>query len=104
MSEEPVLRIEFDQVTGFQFQAAYKAYSDLYDESTDVSTRKYLNDCITKLHKDEISNKEFYEKINQCRESAGKYYRFHRMRIRGKRKRAYRRDQQERDRMRRHKR
>jgi len=104
MSEEPVLKIKFDQPTVFKFQAAYKAYSELFDESTETDERRILNDSISKLYGNEISYIQFYKKIDQCRDYPGKGWRFHRTKIKGKRKWAYRRDQQEKNRLSRHKR
>jgi hypothetical protein len=33
MEIEPVLKVEFEQMTDFKFKAAYEAYSKLYDET-----------------------------------------------------------------------
>ena len=104
MENEPVLKIEFEQMTSFKFKAAYKAYSRLFDEVEASERRIELNDNISQLLKNEISYPEFYHKINQYREGPRRNYRFRRVRIKGQRKRAYRREQQEKNRILRHKR
>jgi hypothetical protein len=103
MSDEPILQMKFDQMSDFKFKAAYKTYSELFNDSQETDDKRILNDSITKLFEDEISYKQFYNEINQYRDSPEKERRFHRTRIKGKRKWAHRRDQQEKDRLNRHK-
>jgi len=93
MSEEPVSKVDFDQMTGFKFQAAYKAYSELFDETSGDIEKNTLNKNITQLHDNEISFAQFYNKVNEFRGNAVRGRWYHRKRIRGTRKRAYRRDQ-----------
>ncbi len=102
MSEEPVSKVDFDQMTGFKFQAAYKAYSELFDELSDEE-KQALNDNIYRLYNNDINYTQFYDKVNEYRGNAVRGRWFHRKRIRGQRKRAYRRDQQEKNRIKRHK-
>ena len=104
MDAEPVSKIEFDKDPDFKFQAAYGAYSDLFNEMIDSKVRCILNDNVSKLFNNEISYPQFYKAINHYRENSGRTRRFHRTKIRGKRKWAYRRDQQEKNRQQRHKR
>jgi len=58
---------------------------------------------LTKLSADEISYPRFYSRISQFREE-GESREFRRVRIQGSRKFAYRRKEQERNRIKRHKR
>ena len=102
MDTEPISKIEFDEDPDFKFQAAYGAYSDLFNEIIDSKVRRILNDNVSKLFNNEISYPQFYKAINHYRENSGRARRFHRTKIRGKRKWAYRRDQQEKNRQKRH--
>ena len=102
MENEAVDKLEF-QSTDFKFIAAYGVYSSNYDEASDDEERTRLNDLITKLELEEISYPEFYEAI-QSGEDSERRYRFHRTRIDGSRKFAYRREEQKKDRIKRHKR
>jgi hypothetical protein len=101
MEEEIVDKIDFEN-RDFKFSVAYKAYSSKFDETEDVEERQHLNELISKLDSEEISYPLFYEQIADNDES-GKRYRFHRAKIKGSRKFAYRRDQQEKNRIKRHK-
>lgn len=103
MGEEPVQKITFDEVLDFKFAAAYEAYSKLFDEASGPEDRKRLNYTISKLFNKEISFPRFYGDIKQFREDIGLGRRFGRVRIRGQRKKAYRREQQEKERIKRHK-
>ena len=103
LEEEPVSKVTFNEVSDFRFIAAFKAYSESFD-GLDVDEDKLkLNELVSKLANKEISFKQFYGEMNQYRERGGRYE-FHRMRIKGQRKRACRRDQQEKERIKRHKR
>ena len=101
MENETVEKKEF-QSTDFKFIAAYGVYSNNFDEATENEEKQRLNDLITKLDSEEISYPEFYEAMQE--DDSERRYRFHRSRIDGSRKFAYRRDEQKRDRIRRHKR
>ena len=103
LEEEPVSKVTFNEVSDFRFIAAFKAYSESFDELDDDEAKLKINELISQLANDEISFQKFYGDINRYREGGGGYE-FHRMRIKGQRKRAYRRDQQEKERIKRHKR
>jgi len=101
-TEESITKLTFDS-TDFKFLAAYEAYSKVFDDATEESVRQQLNELVTKLSSDEIGYPQFYSRIGQFREeSDGREFR--RARIQGSRKFAYRRKEQERDRIKRHKR
>ena len=103
MTEEAVEKKVFEN-TDFKFTAAYGAYSEKYDQSEEDEARQRLNGLITKLDADEISYPDFYEKISTADQEDEKRYRFHRTRIEGSRKFAYRKKEQKSDRVKRHKR
>ncbi|MFQ6053897.1 MAG: hypothetical protein ACE5OO_06710 [Candidatus Bathyarchaeia archaeon] len=92
----------FDDVKDFKFTAAYEAYSKLFDEAS-TDERRALNDIISQLFEKEISYPSFYREISQFRNDMGGA-KYRRTRIEGQRKRAYRREQQKKDRLKRHKR
>jgi hypothetical protein len=104
MAEEgPVDKLEFSENVDFKFSAAYEAYSKAFDEVSHEETKKKLNELVAKLSSSEMSYPRFYSELNQFREDSGGRE-FRRARISGQRKRAYRRDQIEKDRNKRHKR
>ena len=102
--EEPVSKVTFDQMADFKFMAAYEAYSRAFDKVQGTEERRRMNDIVSQLSNGEISYPRFYSEINRYQEDFGGGREFQRMRIKGQRKRAYRRDQQEKDRIKRHKR
>jgi len=101
MENEAVEKKEF-QSTDFKFNTAYGVYSTKFDEATEDERKTRLNDLITKLEAEEISYPEFYEAMQE--DDSERRYRFHRTRIDGSRKFAYRREEQKKDRIKRHKR
>jgi hypothetical protein len=103
MEQEEVEKIVF-QNSDFKFNAAYNTYSKVFDESDDPEKRQGLNELIMKLSENEISYPDFYNEIAETYSGDQKSYRFHRTRIEGSRKFAYRKSQQKTDRMKRHKR
>jgi len=103
MENEAVEKKEF-QTTDFKFNTAYGVYSGKFDEATEDETKLRLNDFITKLESEEISYPQFYEEMQKSEADGERRYRFHRTRIDGSRKFAYRRAEQKKDRIKRHKR
>jgi len=101
---EPVSIVMFDETADFKLKAAYETYSQFFNEVDGTKERLRLNELISQLLNEEISFSHFYREINQYRENLGRGQGFKRTRIKGQRKRAYRRDQQEKDRIKRHKR
>jgi hypothetical protein len=100
--KDPITKVTFEK-SDFKFLAAYEAYSKAFDDSSEEDVRQKLNELVTQLSADEISYPRFYSQIGEFREeSDGREFR--RTRIQGSRKFAYRRKEQERDRIKRHKR
>lgn len=104
MEEGPVSKVTFDQITDFKFKAAYETYSNLFDAVNGTDERRRLNESISQLFNNEISYQHFYSEANRYRGETERGQGFRRVRIQSQRKRDYRRDQQERDRSKRHKR
>lgn len=101
--ERTVSKVTFEETNDFKFSAAYETYSKAFDDASSEEDRQRLNDLVSQLSNDEISYSRFYKEINYFREDASGR-RFGRARIFGQRKRAYRRDQVDKDRNKRHKR
>ena len=100
--KEPVNKVTFEK-SDFKFLAAYEAYSKVFDDSPEEEVRLKLNELVSQLSADEISYPRFYSRMGEFREeSDGREFR--RTRIQGSRKFAYRRKEQERDRIKRHRR
>ena len=100
--KEPVTKLTFEK-PDFKFLAAYEAYSKVFDDSPEEEARQKLNELVSQLSTDEISYPRFYSRIGEFREESGDRE-FRRTRIQGSRKFAYRRKEQERARIKRHKR
>jgi len=100
--EESITKLTFDS-TDFKFLAAYEAYSKVFDETIEEGVKQQFNELVTQLSSDEIGYSQFYRRIGDFREEYdGREFR--RARIQGSRKFAYRRKEQERARIKRHKR
>ncbi len=97
MSEQ-VEKLSFDGMD-FKFMAAYNQYSEKYDDAEDARQAE-LNDLITKLHTKEIEYDAFYAAMDS---EEGDRYQFHRSKITGSRKFAYRKNERKIDRIKRHK-
>ena len=102
--EEPVSKIVFDEAKDFKFLAAYKGYSEAFDNASNSETKSRLNELITQLSDGEISYRRFYNEVNNLRGDVDSRQYYTRSRIQSQRKRAYRRDQQKIERIKRHKR
>jgi hypothetical protein len=99
IDEEVVDKVTFDN-KDFKFVAAYTAYTSRFDEA-EREERQHLNELITQLDRGRISYPDFYKEIDASDDQ--KRYRFHRVNIKGSRKFAYRKAQQEKNRIKRHK-
>jgi len=96
-------KLLIDNPSDFQFHAAYLAYSDTYDKTTNLETRIQLNQNITALRQNQIDYPTFYKNISQYRVEDGSQHRYGRAFIKIQRKREWRRNSQKRERNRRHK-
>ncbi len=103
MAEENIDKLSFEK-EDFKFVAAYNVYSSRFEEADDPGERACLNELISKLESEEIEYPSFYKLIAETDGESDRRYQYHRVRIEGSRKFAYRRSQQKKDRIKRHKR
>lgn len=96
--DETVEKLSFDS-TDFKFIAAYGKYSEHFDGADD-ERREALNTAISQLQSEEITYPQFYEIIDEDADASRP---FHRSRITGTRKFAYRKNERKIDRIKRHK-
>ena len=99
----PPEKLLIDNPSDFQFHAAYLAYADIYDKTTNPETKKQLNQNITALQQNQIDYPTFYRNINQYREEASRNRGYDRASIKTQKKREWRRKAQKRERNKRHK-
>jgi hypothetical protein len=95
-------KLLIDDLSDFQFHAAYLKYSDAYDKTTDVEIRNQLNQNIIGLQQNHIDYPTFYKNIAQFLSRASPQNRYRRTPIRTQRKREWRRKTQKRIRIKRH--
>ncbi len=98
----PSEKLQIDNPSDFQFHAAYLTYSDVFDNTVDLETKKQLNQSIIALQQDQIDYSSFYKNISQYRE-ASPHHRYKRDYIKTQRKREWRRKARKRERNKRHK-
>jgi hypothetical protein len=82
----------------FKFNAAYQEYDKAFDSTDSGEEKNQLNALITKLFEGEIQYPDYYQAIRDSEN----WYRFHRTNISTTRKFAYRKNQQKKARMERH--
>jgi hypothetical protein len=102
MNEEPVERIVFENAD-FKFKAAYEVYASKFEESQGSEERQRLNELISMLEAEEISYPRFYNEVKDDGGPGDRRHRFYRTSVKGSRKFAYRRAQQKKRRIERHK-
>jgi hypothetical protein len=95
-------KLLIDKPSDFQFHAAYLAYSDTYDKTSNPETKNQLNQNITALQQNQIDYHTFYRNINQFRAEASSNNRYGRAQIKTQKKREWRRKAQKRERNKRH--
>jgi hypothetical protein len=83
----------------FKFNAAYNAYQEAFEETESDEERSELNEMVTDLSEGKVSYSDFYKNLR----GKEKWYRFHRTKISTTRKYAYRKNQQKKARIERHK-
>jgi hypothetical protein len=99
-----VEKLLIDDLSNFQFHAAYLAYSDAFDRTVDVEGKKRLNECILALQKTEVDFAGFYQNIGRFRGESGYLRDYGRSMIKVQKKREWRRKTQKHERIERHKR
>ncbi len=100
----PVSKVTLEKAGDFKFKVAYEAYSQVFDKTPEIEDRERLNNIISQLFNQDISYQRFYGEIDQYRRSSDENREFLRTKIQGQRKRDYRRDEQKKHRIKRHKR
>ena len=96
-------KLLIDNPSNFQFHAAYLTYSNTYDKTANVETRKQLNENIKALQQNQIDYPTFYRNINQFRTEESAQYAYGRTTIKTQKKREWRRKMQKHERIERHK-
>lgn len=99
--ETPPAKLLIDNLSDFQFQAAYLAYSNAYDKATSPEAKKQLNENITALQQSQIDYSTFYRNISQYRENVSSPV-YGRAIIKTQRKRDWRRSAEKQERNKRH--
>ncbi len=97
----PPEKLLIDNLSDFQFHAAYLAYSDIFDKTTNLEAKKQLNQNITALQQNQVDYPTFYRSINQYREQSSQHN-YGRAFIKTQKKREWRRTAQRRERNKRH--
>jgi len=110
MSEKPETneqpapeKLSIDDPSDFQFHAAYLAYSQAYDKTTNNEGKKLLNENIVSLQQKQIDYPTFYRNISQYRGPEANSYMHGRPFIKVQKKQEWRRKTQKQERIRRHK-
>jgi hypothetical protein len=98
-----VTKLMIDKPSDFQFHAAYLTYSNTYDRTTNIETKKELNQNIRALQQSQIDYPTFYKNINQYRTEEGVQHDYGRAFIKTQKKREWRRKTQRHERIERHK-
>jgi len=95
-------KLFIDNPSDFQFHAAYLAYSEAFDRTTNTEIKKQLNQNIIALQQSQIDYATFYRNIAQYRTVEGTQHRFGRTFMRTQKKSDWRRETQKRERNKRH--
>jgi hypothetical protein len=95
-------KLVIDNPSDFQFYAAYLAYSNAYDKTVSLETRKQLNQNIKALQEKQIDYPTFYRNISQYRAEDGSQHDYGRTLIKTQKKREWRRKTQKHERIQRH--
>ena len=109
MTEEPgktslplPQKLFIDNLSDFQFHAAYIAYSEAYDKIEDSESKKELNENLLALQQSQIDYSTFYQKISQYRSFTGFGGDMSRTFIKTQKKKDWRRQTQKQERNKRH--
>jgi hypothetical protein len=98
-----VEKLQIDDLSNFQFHAAYLTYSESYDRTANAESRKKLNECILALQQGQVDYSAFYRNISQFRSEDSFQHNYTRAIIKTQRKREWRRKTQKHERIERHK-
>ncbi len=98
--KESVQKLQLDNLSDFKFHVAYMAYSKAWDDNISEGNRAEINQLISSLSSGKVDYDEFYANLSQFRKQQVD---FHRERIKGQRKRDWRRSEKKDSRNARHK-
>ena len=96
-------KLSIDDISDFQFHAAYLKYAEAYDEATNSKIKKQLNQNILDLQQNHADYPTFYRNIEQLLVQEGPRHKYRRTPIKTQRKREWRRKTQKRLSVKRHK-
>jgi len=96
-------KLSIDDLSDFQFHAAYLAYSQAFDRTASNEGKKLLNENISSLQQKQIDYVTFYRNISQYRGPEANAYPHNRPFITTQKKQDWRRKTQKQERIRRHK-
>ncbi len=110
MTEQPssnpgpaVEKLLIDDLSNFQFHAAYLVYSDLFDHVSGEEAKRTLNVNIEDLKQNKITPETFYLNVARYRGDVLPEHRRDRFSVQTQRKRDWRMKSQKQERIRRHK-
>lgn len=98
----PVEKLLIDDLSNFQFHAAYMAYSEAFDRTGSEEGKKQLNESLVDLQQNKIDFQAFYGNIGQFRSEDGYQRGYGRTMIKTQKKREWRRKAQKQQRIQRH--
>jgi hypothetical protein len=109
MTEQPneqnnppnIEKLLIDDLSSFQFHAAYLVYEEAFDKATDVEAKEELNRNIEDLKQNKISTETFYGNVSRYRKLD--VPRQERFSMQTQRKKDWRKKTQRQDRIKRHK-
>lgn len=103
-NQEPTpQKLQIDDLTNFQFHAAYLVYSEVFDNTRGADAKKDLNINIEDLKENKINPETFYQNIARYRGDVVSERRHDRLTVATQRKRDWRMKSQKQERIRRHK-
>jgi len=95
-------KLLIDNPSNFQFHAAYLAYAEVYDKTTNPQVRKELNQNIEALKQNQIDYRTFYGNLDRYRTGTGQSQSYGRFYVKTQRKKEWRKATQKRERIKRH--
>ena len=101
--EAPPKKLEIDDLSNFQFHAAYLVYAELFDRASGVETKKDLNLNIENLKTSKIDPETFYRNVARYRGDVMSEFRRDRFTLQTQRKKDWRMKSQKQERIKRHK-
>ncbi len=95
-------KLQIDDLSNFQFHAAYLVYSEIFDNIKGIEEKRDINRIIENLKENKISTEEFYQNVARYRGDVMSERRHDRLSVQTQRKRDWRMKSQKQERIRRH--